>query len=181
MDFDYERLYPYFLFIAWRLGVPPMWREDAAQEMALAVWRAPATANLKTVALRQGIDFKRDKGHRKRTSGELLGGRYAPTAYNHLGSLRRRQKMVDKAEMISIERFPSMPLRASSRFEDASANRLDLERCWPVLGHREGFALLMYAAGYTWQEVGARLGVTETRACQIGKGARRTLLANAAR
>jgi DNA-directed RNA polymerase specialized sigma24 family protein len=180
MDFDYEHLYPYFLRVAYRLGVPEMWREDAAQEMALAVWEAPATANWKTVAGRQGIDFMRSKGHLKRTPDGPAGGRYAPTRRHPMGMLRYRRKTIDKAETINIETVSFLPLRGTTRFEDTSAERLDLENDWRVLRERQAFVLLMYAVGYTWREVGRRLGVTETRACQIGKDARRRLLAQRA-
>jgi DNA-directed RNA polymerase specialized sigma24 family protein len=180
MDFDYERLYPYFLQVARRLGVPEMWREDAAQDMALAVWQAPAAMHWKAVAQKQTIDFLRSKGRKKRVPDGLAGGRYAPTRRHPMGQLRYHQKMVDKAEAVSIERFPLMPLRASTQFEDASADRLDLENDWRVLEGRQAFVLLMYAVGYRWWEIARRLGVTETRACQIGKGARRRLLAQRA-
>jgi DNA-directed RNA polymerase specialized sigma24 family protein len=161
MDFDYKKRWPYFLRAAELVGVPECWREDCAQEIAVAVWQAPAGAPFRLVVRSAAVDFMR--------SGLHVRG------YNRShGGHRQASDHVPEAEPLDVLAEAGTPYRDSS-FEQATVDRLDLENAWPLLTARQRRALLLYGIGYRWWEVGKRLGVTETRVCQIGQGARRIL------
>jgi DNA-directed RNA polymerase specialized sigma24 family protein len=166
VDFDYDRCWPYLLRIAYSLGVPPQWREDCAQEMAVALWQAPPTAYWPIVARRQGVDFLRSDLH---TTGYRVRRAFAG---------RRIQPALPPDLSLEVVADTGGFLRkATPNFDAAAVERVDLENDWRHLPPRCALVLALYAAGYRWWEIGKRLGVTETRACQIGQIARR-LLAN---
>lgn len=161
MDFDYKKRWPYFLRVAASVGVPERWQEDCAQEIALAVWQAPAGAPFVLIARRQAIDFMRNGLH-VRGYNRAHGGR------------RQASDHVPEAAPLDVLAEADIP-HSESSFEQATVDRLDLENAWPLLTARQRRILLLYGIGYRWWEVGKRLGVTETRVCQIGNGARRIL------
>lgn len=156
----------YFRALAYRLNVPPMFREDAVQEMMLAVWRREGDRYWRLAARSACIDFLRRVTRFDRRSG------LAVTVYHLSHVAERFNGDYDNLSVLADQ-------GAGDVVEEVEA-RLTVSRIMATarLTERERLILYQrYVHASTYVAIGTMLALSPSRVSQLHEKALRKLRA----
>lgn len=147
--------------VAQSLNCPPMWLDDCCQEMRIAIWRNGGVYP-KLTARRRGIDFLRALNHTTRA-----GERRRPVSPPVHFSAIQAALAADSRDLMDV---------ISPESPDACVDEwLDLAPALKALSPQQREMLVSHSDGQSQASIGRAVGLSESRVCQIVKGARSLL------